>query len=67
MSIKVLLIVAAISTVVSGVAHADAFPSMENSGVGALSAGPAYWTADRGKAAKERVLFRDGESSAHSW
>jgi V8-like Glu-specific endopeptidase len=63
-ALKASLIVAAISTVVSGVALADEFPSMEISGVGALSAGPAYWTADRRKAAKERVLFKDGEISA---
>ena len=64
MSLKASLIVAAISTAVSGVAVADEFPSMEISGVVALSAGPAYWTADRKKAAKERVLFRDSEISA---
>ncbi len=64
MSLKVSLIFAAISTAVSGAALADEFPSMENSGLAALSAGPAYWTADRRKAAKERVLFRDGEISA---
>jgi V8-like Glu-specific endopeptidase len=58
------LIVAAIGTAVSGVALADEFPSTENGGVGAVSVGPAYWTADRRKAAKERVLFRDGEISA---
>jgi V8-like Glu-specific endopeptidase len=64
MSLKASLIIAAISTAVSGVALADEFPSMENSGLSALSTGPAYWTADRRKAAKERVLFRDGELSA---
>jgi V8-like Glu-specific endopeptidase len=64
MSLKASLIVAAISIVASGIALADDFPSMENSGVRALAAGPAYWTADRRKAAKERVLFRDGEISA---
>jgi len=64
MSIKASLIAAAISIVSSGVALADDFPSMEKSGVRAASAGPAYWTADRRKAAKERVLFRDGEISA---
>jgi V8-like Glu-specific endopeptidase len=64
MSLKASLIVAAICTAVSGVVLADDFPTMENSGVAALSAGPAYWTADRRKAAKERVLFRDGQLSA---
>jgi V8-like Glu-specific endopeptidase len=64
MSLKASLIIAAISTVVSGVALADEFPSMEISGVSALSAGPSYWTAERKKAAKERVLFKDGEISA---
>jgi V8-like Glu-specific endopeptidase len=64
MSLKASLIVVAIGTAVSGVALADEFPSMENSGVGVVSAGPAYWTADRRKAAKERVLFRDSEISA---
>ena len=63
MSLKASLIVA-ISILVSGVALADEFPSMEISGVAALSTGPSYWTADRKKAAKERVLFRDGEISA---
>ena len=52
MSLKASLIIAAISTAVSGVALADEFPSMENSGVSALSSGPAYWTADRRRAAK---------------
>jgi V8-like Glu-specific endopeptidase len=64
MSLKASLIVAAISATVSGLAVADEFPSMEISGVAALSSGPAYWTADRKKAAKERVLFKDGEISA---
>ena len=64
MSHTALLIIAAIGTAVSGVALADEFPSTENRGVGAVSVGPAYWTADRRKAAKERVLFRDGEISA---
>jgi hypothetical protein len=64
MSLKASLIVAAISTAVSGVALADEFPSIENRGVGALSAGPGYWTAERKKAAKERVLFRDSGISA---
>ena len=64
MSLKASLIVAAISTAVSGVAVADEFPSMEISGVAALSAGPDYWTADRKKAAKERVLYKDSEISA---
>jgi len=63
-TLKASLIVAAISTAVSGVALAGEFPSLENPGIGALSAGPGYWTADRRKAAKERVLFRDGEISA---
>ena len=40
MSIKASLIAAAISIVFSGVALADDFPSMENSGVRAASAGP---------------------------
>src|SRR5262245_49123482 len=65
MSLKASLIVA-ISMSVSGIALADDFPSMENSGVGALSAGPAYWTAARRKAAKERVLFRDGAISTQA-
>src|SRR5262245_23794669 len=64
MSLKVMLIAAAISSAVSSVARADDFPTMENSGLTTLSAGPAYWTADRKKAAKERVLFRDGAISA---
>ena len=64
MSLKAWLIVAAISTAIPGVALADEFPSLEKSDVGALSAGPTYWTADRRKAAKERVLFRDSEISA---
>src|SRR5688572_24574770 len=64
MSLKVSLIVAAVSTAVSGIALADEFPSMELSGVTALSTGSTYWTADRKKAAKERVLFKDGEISA---
>src|SRR4030095_3599904 len=51
-------------TAVSGVALADEFPSIENRGVAALSAGPSYWTADSRKAAKERVLFKDSEISA---
>src|SRR5262249_13856207 len=59
-AVKASLIVAAISTAVSGVALAAEFPSLENPGIGALSAGPSYWTADRRKAAKERVLFKDG-------
>jgi V8-like Glu-specific endopeptidase len=63
MSLKASLIVAAISSVVSGVAVADEFPSMEISGVAAASAGPSYWTADRRKAAKERVLYKDSEIS----
>src|SRR5215831_9508895 len=62
--LKASLIAAAISTAVSGAAVANEFPSLENPGIGALSAGPGYWTADRRKAAKERVLFRDGEISA---
>jgi V8-like Glu-specific endopeptidase len=65
-TIRVALIIAAISTAISGVAVADQFPSMENSGIRAASAGPAYWTAARMKAAKERVLFRDSEISALS-
>ena len=64
MSLKAWLIAAAISTAVPGLALADDFPSMEKSDLGALSSGPAYWTADRRQAAKERVLFRDGEISA---
>jgi hypothetical protein len=64
MSLKASLIVAAISTAVSGVALADEFPSIANSGLTTLSASPSYWTADRRKAAKERVLFKDGELSA---
>jgi V8-like Glu-specific endopeptidase len=63
MSLRASLIAVAISTAVSGLAIADEFPSMENSGVTALSAGPSYWTADRRKAARERVLFRDSEIS----
>ena len=62
--LKASLLAAAISSAVSGVALANEFPSLENPGIGALSAGPGYWTADRRKAAKERVLFRDGEVSA---
>src|SRR5678815_2311470 len=64
MSLKASLIVAAISTAVSGVALAEQFPSIENSGLATLSAGPSYWTADRRKAAKERIVFKDGEISA---
>ena len=64
MSLKVSLVVAAISTAVSGIAAADDFPSMEMSGVTALAAGSTYWTADRKKAAKERVLFKDDGISA---
>src|SRR5499433_2540188 len=63
-TLKASLILAAISTAVSGAAVANEFPSLENPGIGALSAGPGYWTADRRKAAKERVLFKDGEISA---
>jgi V8-like Glu-specific endopeptidase len=63
MSIKASLIVAAIGTAVAGATLTDDFPSIEKSGVGALSAGPAYWTADRRKAAKERVLFLDSAIS----
>src|SRR5262249_45735399 len=63
-ALKASLIVTAISTAVSGVALAAEFPSLENPAIGALSAGPSYWTADRRKAAKERVLFKDGELSA---
>jgi V8-like Glu-specific endopeptidase len=66
MSLKASLIIAAISTAISGVALADEFPSIENSGLTTLSAGPAYWTAARRQAAKERVLFRDGGISAQS-
>jgi protease YdgD len=66
MSIKASLIAAAISIVFSGVVLADDFPSMEKSGVSAESAGPAYWTPARRKAAKERVLFRDDGISALS-
>ena len=58
-TIRVALTIAAISTALSNVALADEFPSMEKSGVRAASAGPAYWTAARRKAAKERVLLRD--------
>ena len=64
MSLKISLIIVAISTAVSGVAIADEFPSIENRGVAALSAGPSYWTAERRKAAKERVLFKDSGISA---
>ena len=64
MSRKASLVVAAISTVVSASALADDFPSLEISGITALSAGSSYWTADRKKAAKERVLFKDSEISA---
>ena len=64
MSLKVSLVVAVISTAVSGIAAADDFPSMEMSGVTALAAGSTYWTADRKKAAKERVLFKDDGISA---
>jgi len=64
MSLKISLIIAVISTAVSGVAIADEFPSIENRGVAALSAGPSYWTAERRKAAKERVLFKDSGISA---
>ena len=64
MSLKISLIIAAISTAVSGVAIADEFPSIENRGVAALSAGPSYWTAERRKTAKERVLFKDSGISA---
>jgi len=63
-TLKASLILAAISTAVSGGALANEFPSLENPGIGALSAGPGYWTAARRKAAKERVLFKDGEISA---
>jgi V8-like Glu-specific endopeptidase len=64
MSLKASLLIAAISALVSGSALADDFPSMEISGITALSAGSSYWTADRKKAAKERVLFKDSEISA---
>jgi len=64
MSLKASLVIAAISALVSGSALADDFPSMEISGITALSAGSTYWTADRKKAAKERVLFKDSEISA---
>src|SRR6186713_2315136 len=64
MSLKASLLIAAISALVSGSALADDFPSMEISGITALSAGSTYWTADRKKAAKERVLFKDSEISA---
>src|SRR6185436_14568226 len=64
MSLKASLLIAAISALVSGSALADDFPSMEISGITALSAGSTYWTSDRKKAAKERVLFRDSEISA---
>ena len=60
-TIRVALVLAAISTAISDVALADDFPSMEKSGVRAAAAGPAYWTADRRKAAKERVLLRDSD------
>src|SRR6516165_1643813 len=63
-TLKASLILAAIGTAVSGGALANEFPSLENPGIGALSAGPGYWTAARRKAAKERVLFKDGEISA---
>ena len=58
-TIRVALTIAAIGTALSNVALADEFPSLERSGVRAALAGPAYWTAARRKAAKERVLFRD--------
>ena len=58
-TIRVALTIAAMSTALANVAVADEFPSLENSGVRAASAGPAYWTAARRKAAKERVLLRD--------
>jgi hypothetical protein len=57
MSLKASLLIAAISALVSGSAIADDFPSMEISGITTLSAGSSYWTADRKKAAKERVLY----------
>jgi V8-like Glu-specific endopeptidase len=66
MSIKASLIAAAVGIVVSGVALADDFASMEKSSVRAASSGPAYWTVARRKAAKERVLFRDSEISTLS-
>jgi len=65
-TIRAALIIAAISTAISRVALADEFPSMENSGIRAASAGPAYWTEARKRAAKERVLFRDSEISVLS-
>ena len=64
MSLKASLLAVAIGTTVSGLAVADEFPSMEVSGVTALAAGSTYWTADRKKAAKERVLFKDGGITA---
>jgi V8-like Glu-specific endopeptidase len=55
------LVIAAMSTAISEIALAQEFPSMENSGLRTASAGPAYWTSDRRKAAKERVLLRNNE------
>jgi V8-like Glu-specific endopeptidase len=59
MSLKASLVIAALTTTVSGIALADDFPSMEINSVTALSSGSTYWTAERKKAAKERVLFKD--------
>jgi hypothetical protein len=56
-TIRIALAIAAMSPALANVALADEFPSLENSGVRAVSAGPAYWTAARRKAAKERVLL----------
>src|SRR5262245_34142676 len=65
-TLRTALVIAAISTSLSRVALADEFPSMENSGIRAASAGPAYWTEARRKAAKERVVFRDSGISTLS-
>src|SRR5262245_60099293 len=62
-TIRVCLLSAAISTTISNAALAGEFPSLENSGIRAASAGPAYWTSARRKAAKERVLLRDADLS----
>jgi V8-like Glu-specific endopeptidase len=55
------LVIAAMSGAISEVALAQEFPALENSGLRTASSGPAYWTSDRRKAAKERVLFRNND------
>src|SRR5262245_34853548 len=65
-TIRVCLLSAAIGTTISNAALAADFPSLENSGIRTASAGPAYWTDARRKAAKERVLLRSSDVSVLS-